>query len=229
MITKIRKRDGREAPFAIEKIGQAILKAASTTEEVGYRDSLHLAEQVVDELTVSKAQAIPQVEEIQDAVERVLIKAGLTETSKAFILYRAERTRAREMNTRLMKVYQGLTYDDAENSDLKRENANIDGDTAMGTMLKYGSEGAKQFYELFVLNPAHASAHKNGDIHIHDLDFLSLTTTCCQIDIDKLFINGFSTGHGHLREPNDIMSYSALACIAIQSNQNDQHGGQSIP
>ena len=99
----------------------------------------------------------------------------------------------------------------------------------MGTMLKYGSEGAKQFYDLFVLNPAHSKAHKNGDFHIHDLDFLTLTTTCCQIDIIKLFKDGFSTGHGYLREPNDIRSYSALACIAIQSNQNDQHGGQSIP
>ncbi|MBC8080007.1 MAG: anaerobic ribonucleoside triphosphate reductase [Gorillibacterium sp.] len=229
MLTKIRKRDGREAPFAIDKIGQAILKAASTTEEVSYTDSFKLAEQVVTEVTASKGQSVPQVEEIQDAVERVLIKAGLTETSKAYILYRAERTRAREMNTRLMKVYEDLTYNDAENSDLKRENANIDGDTAMGTMLKYGTEGAKQFYELFVLNPEHASAHKSGDLHIHDLDFFALTTTCCQIDIAKLFVNGFGTGHGELREPNDIMSYSALACIAIQSNQNDQHGGQSIP
>jgi ribonucleoside-triphosphate reductase len=112
---------------------------------------------------------------------------------------------------------------------MKRENANIDGDTAMGTMLKYGSEGAKQFYEMFVLKPEHSIAHKEGDIHIHDMDFLTLTTTCCQIDIEKLFKNGFGTGHGYLREPNDIHSYSALACIAIQSNQNDQHGGQSIP
>ncbi len=102
-------------------------------------------------------------------------------------------------------------------------------DTAMGTMLKYGSEGAKQFYEMFVLNPDHSKAHKAGEIHIHDMDFLTLTTTCCQIDLERLFKNGFSTGHGHLREPNDIQSYSALACIAIQSNQNDQHGGQSIP
>jgi len=99
----------------------------------------------------------------------------------------------------------------------------------MGTMLKYGSEGAKQFYEMFVLKPAHSEAHKAGEIHIHDMDFLTLTTTCCQIDLERLFKNGFSTGHGHLREPNDIQSYSALACIAIQSNQNDQHGGQSIP
>ena len=96
-------------------------------------------------------------------------------------------------------------------------------------MLKYGSEGAKQFYEMFILDSAHAAAHRDGDIHIHDLDFLTLTTTCCQIDLLKLFRDGFSTGHGFLREPNDIRSYAALACIAIQSNQNDQHGGQSVP
>ena len=82
---------------------------------------------------------------------------------------------------------------------------------------------------MYILDPKHAKAHREGDIHIHDLDFLTLTTTCCQIDLDKLFTGGFSTGHGFLREPNDISSYSALACIAIQSNQNDQHGGQSIP
>ena len=82
---------------------------------------------------------------------------------------------------------------------------------------------------MFILDPAHAKAHREGDIHIHDLDFLTLTTTCCQIDLLKLFRDGFSTGHGFLREPNDIRSYSALACIAIQSNQNDQHGGQSVP
>ena len=133
------------------------------------------------------------------------------------------------MNTRLMKVYENLTFQEAQDNDIKRENANIDGDTAMGTMLKYGSEGAKQFYEMFVLHPDHSKAHMEGDIHIHDLDFLTLTTTCCQIDLEKLFKGGFSTGHGFLREPNDIQSYAALACIAIQSNQNDQHGGQSIP
>ena len=133
------------------------------------------------------------------------------------------------MNTRLMKIYEDLTFKSSLENDIKRENANIDGDTAMGTMLKYGSEGAKQFCEMFILDPEHARAHREGDIHIHDLDFYTLTTTCCQIDLLKLFEGGFSTGHGYLREPMDIRSYSALACIALQSNQNDQHGGQSVP
>ncbi len=90
-----------------------------------------------------------------------------------------------------MKIYEDLTFKEAKDNDTKRENANIDGDTAMGTMLKYGSEGAKQFYEMFVLKPEHAKAHREGDIHIHDMDFLTLTTTCCQIDIEKLFKGGF--------------------------------------
>jgi len=229
MITKIRKRDGREVPFNIEKIANAIYKAASATGGRDYDTALKLAEKVAEYLENNLNKKVPAVEEIQDAVEKILIETGHARTAKEFILYRAERTRIREMNTRLMKVYEELTFKDAKDNDLKRENANIDGDTAMGTMLKYGSEGAKQFYEMYILNPKHSSAHKEGDIHIHDLDFLTLTTTCCQIDIDSLFKGGFSTGHGFLREPNDIQSYSALACIAIQSNQNDQHGGQSIP
>ncbi len=229
MITKIRKRDGREVPFNIEKIANAIFKAFSATGGRDYDTAMKLAEQVVKQLEENKEVEIPSVEEIQDVVEKVLIENGFARTAKAYILYRAERTRIREMNTRLMKVFEDLTFKEAEENDLKRENANINGDTAMGTMLKYGQESAKQFYEMFILKPEHANAHKEGDIHIHDMDFLTLTTTCCQIDIEKLFENGFCTGHGFLREPNDILSYAALACIAIQSNQNDQHGGQSIP
>ncbi len=229
MIMKIKKRDGREVPFNIEKIANAIFKAAVAVGGSDYDTSMDLALQVVEYVEENLDTDIPTVEQVQDVVEKILIENGHANTAKAYILYRAERTRVREMNTRLMKVYEDLTFKEAQDNDLKRENANINGDTAMGVMLKYGSEGAKQFYDMFVLNPEHSQAHKEGDIHIHDLDFLTLTTTCCQIDIEKLFEGGFCTGHGHLREPNDIQSYAALACIAIQSNQNDQHGGQSIP
>ncbi|WIV11790.1 anaerobic ribonucleoside triphosphate reductase [Proteiniborus sp. MB09-C3] len=229
MITKIIKRDGREVPFNIEKIANAIFKASSSVGIKDYDAAFMLAEKTVDYIEKEMINVNPSVEMIQDIVEKILIENEWIETAKAYILYRAERTRLREMNTKIMKIYQDLTFKEAEDNDVKRENANIDGDTAMGTMLKYGSEGAKQFYNMFILKPEYSKSHKEGDIHIHDLDFLTLTTTCCQIDIEKLFRNGFSTGHGHLREPNDIQSYSALACIAIQSNQNDQHGGQSIP
>ena len=229
MITMIKKRDGRQVPFNIEKIAHAIFRAAQSVGGKDYNESLRLADLVCQELSETIIGRNPSVEEVQDMAERVLIEEGHTKTAKAYILYRAERTRVREMNSTLMKTYEDLTFMPAADSDIKRENANIDGDTAMGTMLKYGSEGAKQFNEMYVLDPAFSNAHINGDIHIHDLDFLTLTTTCCQIDLLKLFHGGFSTGHGFLREPNDIASYAALACIAIQSNQNDQHGGQSVP
>jgi anaerobic ribonucleoside-triphosphate reductase len=229
LITRIKKRDGREVPFNVEKIANAIFKAAVASGGNDYDMALGLAYEVANTLNQTMKGAIPTVEDVQDIVEKVLIENGHARTAKAYILYRAERTRIREMNTRLMKVMEELTFKDAKDNDLKRENANINGDTAMGTMLKYGSESAKQFYNMYVLNPEHSDAHRAGDIHIHDLDFLTLTTTCCQIDLRKLFSGGFSTGHGYLREPNSIQSYSALACIAIQSNQNDQHGGQSIP
>jgi len=227
-ITVIKKRDGRLAPFHTEKIAEAIHKAFVATDQPDSEElAAGLAEEVISRLEM-EGETQPDVEHIQDIVETVLMDNGYDATAKAYILYRSERSRLREMKSRLMRRYEEITFSDARDSDIKRENANIDGDTAMGVMLKFGSEGAKQFYHNYVLNRDFAQAHAEGDIHIHDLDFLTLTTTCCQIDILKLFKGGFSTGHGTLREPNDINSYAALACIAIQSNQNDQHGGQSI-
>ncbi|MCQ2751591.1 MAG: anaerobic ribonucleoside triphosphate reductase [Coriobacteriales bacterium] len=228
-VKEIVKRDGRKVEFDAQKIVNAIDKAfiasgAMQDESV----SKQIADQVVEKIENGAIEGIPTVESIQDLVEDTLIENGFKQTSKAYIIYRNERNRERDKNTRLMQTLNEITFSKAHDSDVMRENANIDADTAMGTMLKYGSESAKAFYEMYVLNPKHAQAHKEGDIHIHDLDFYTLTTTCCQIDIIKLFKGGFSTGHGVLREPNDISSYAALCCIAIQSNQNDQHGGQSI-
>ena len=229
MISYIIKRDGRREQFDLDKIANAVFRAAQSvggTDAAMARDVAEKTCALYEQLHGSQE---PTVEEIQDLVEKELIECGHAQTAKAYILYRYERTRDREVKSNLMKIMNELTFDSAKDSDIKRENANIDGDTAMGTMLKYGSSAAKEFYEMRVLKPEHAKAHRNGDIHIHDLDFLTLTTTCCQIDLIQLFQHGFSTGHGFLREPNDISSYSALACIAIQSNQNDQHGGQSVP
>ena len=228
MIKSIKKRDGRVVLYNEDKIAQAILKAMQASGEGDASDAAGVANSVEASLEKLCGSNPPTIEQIQDQVEKDLMSAGFEETAKKYILYRAGRTRVREMNTRLMKVFDELTNVDATKSDLKRDNANIDGDTAMGTMLKYGSEAAKDYYEKYLLTQEQADAHRNGDIHIHDFDFYSLTTTCCQIQLSKLFKGGFSTGHGFLREPNDIQSYSALACIAIQSNQNDQHGGQSI-
>ena len=230
MLNVILKRDGRTVPFDADKITAAIMKAFEASNSA---KSLKAAEEITREVISDLERSenvddVPTVEQIQDMVERVLIENGFVRTAKSYILYRAERSRIREMNTRLMRVYDDITNKSAIDSDIKRENANINGDTAMGAMLKYGSEGAKEFNLMFMMKPEHAEAHRNGDIHVHDMDFLTLTTTCCQIDLIKLFEGGFSTGHGYLRAPKDIRSYAALACIAIQANQNDQHGGQSI-
>lgn len=229
-IDKIRKRDGREVPFEVDKIEHAIFASFQASGSArGHETSRKLADEVVKQLENNEnISAVPGVEQVQDTVEQVLMRNGFTRTAKAYILYRAERSRVREMNSRLMRTFGDIVFKDAKESDIKRENANINGDTAMGAMLKFGSEGAKQYYEKYVMDPRFGQAHMDGDIHIHDMDFYTLTTTCCQIELKSLFKGGFSTGHGYLREPQDITSYAALACIAIQANQNDQHGGQAI-
>ena len=229
MVQYIIKRNGDKVPFDAKKIRNAIFKAniRIATERMSDEDLDALTKAVIEEF--DSAQNIPTVEQIQDVVEENLIAADYAKTAKAYILYRAEHQRVREMDDELVKIYQDLTFKPSEDADLKRENANINADSAMGTMLKYGSEGAKSFYDKFVIPQEIADAHANGDIHIHDKDFYTLTETCCQIDLIKLFAGGFSTGHGFLREPNDIRSYAALACIAIQANQNEMHGGQSVP
>ena len=242
MVKTVRKRDGREMQYSVEKIASAVQKAMMAAGE--FSADPRLQELSLEAIVMFEARAVaeavgrrlshagklsPGIEEVQDAVEAVLTKKGLVPTVRAYIVYRSKRSQVREMDSHLMKTLRDITHSDAEGSDLKRENANIDGDSSMGTMLKYGSESAKHFYMNSMLKPEHGAAHKEGDIHIHDLDFYSLTMTCCQIDIKKLFAGGFGTGHGHLREPKDIRSFAALAAIAVQSNQNDQHGGQSIP
>ena len=183
MIKQIEKRDGRCVFFDVTKIANAIYKAAETSGGHDYQMSMRLALDAADYIETHSPTETPTVEYVQDAVEKILIEQGHAKTAKAYILYRKERSRQREMNTGLMKIYEDLTFQSAVENDIKRENANIDGDTAMGTMLKYGSEGAKRFNEMFLLEPRIAKAHREGDIHIHDFDFYALTTTCCQIDL----------------------------------------------
>lgn len=228
MIKTIKKRTGDIVKFNAQKITDAIKKAnMESIDETFSKEQLStITNNVIKSLKNLKT---PGVEQIQDAVEKVLIAGNFASTAKAYILYRAEHTKLRQAKADLMDIYNELTFTKAKDADIKRENANIDADTAMGTMLKYGSEGSKYFITSNILPKDIAVAHIDGDIHIHDMDFYMLTETCCQIDLLKLFKNGFSTGHGYLREPNDIRSYAALACIAIQANQNEMHGGQAVP
>ena len=179
--------------FDVNKIAGAIYKAFQATEaKYGLDAAIHLAH-IVEQKLEDRHTELPTVELVQDTVEETLIEKGYVRIAKAYILYRAERTRSRDRKSRLMKTLEEITFQDAKDSDLKRENANVNADAPMGTMLKYGAEAAKQFNEMFVLNPLHSAAHRSGDIHIHDMDFLTLTTTCTQIDIIDLFKGGFST------------------------------------
>ena len=232
MFKKIQKRDGKIVNFNVEKIVDAIAAAGAATEEFKYDRAKQLAEKVTKLAEEKITVRTPKVEQIQDLVEQVLMESSFKRTAKAYITYRQERNRTREAHSHLMESYRKISLADAaEDSDIKRSNANVDGDSAMGKMLQFGAEGSKEFAKTVLMDPRFAALHDNGDIHIHDLDFYATgTLTCCQTDPLKLFADGgFNTGHGHLRTPNSIGSYAALAAIILQANQNEQHGGQSIP
>ena len=226
MVQTVIKRDGRKVDFNRDRIVSAIEKAERTlNHDVSIANEI--AKKVELKLNQLNQDSI-SIEEIQDYVIVCLKENHAIECAKVYEHYRKDRTHQREIRGSLMKSIEKMTF--SEHSDEKRENANIDGNTSMGMMLQYGSTVSKNFAKHFLLKEEHSDLHDSGLIHIHDLDFYAMgTLTCCQIDLTKLFNDGFSTGHGSLREPNDISSYTALAAIAIQSNQNDQHGGQSIP
>ncbi len=230
------KRNNKKDTFQPEKIAVAIKKGFDSVHNDYTAHDSHLVFTKVIEQINENAKTNPQIaiEDIQDIIEKQLLKLGYDDVYESFSSYRLRRNESRRVfiskQHKFLKAIEQLTIKDAQEEDSKRENANINGDGAMGMMLQYGSTIAKEFSKSYLIEPEFAQAHDSGQIHIHDMDFLPMgTTTCCQIDLETLFENGFSTGHGHLRKPKDIMAYAALAAIAIQSNQNDQHGGQSIP
>ncbi|MBQ9020185.1 anaerobic ribonucleoside triphosphate reductase [Candidatus Saccharibacteria bacterium] len=232
MFKKIVKRDGNVVSFKPEKITEAIEKAGLATGEFKSDRAKALSENAIKRAEETIDKRVPSVEQIQDVVEQVLMESSFKKTAKAYITYRQERNRVRDAKSNLMNIYRTISIADAsEDSDVKRSNANVDGNSAMGKMLQFGAEGSKVFAKTVLTDPRFSFAHDNGDIHIHDLDFYATgTLTCCQTDPLKLFADGgFNTGHGHLRTPNSISSYAALAAIILQANQNEQHGGQSIP
>ena len=231
MFKKIKKRDGKIVNFNPDKIADAIAKAGLQTEEFKADRARALADKVLKRAEETIKTRTPSVEQIQDIVEEVLMESSFKKTAREYIRFRQERSRVREAKSDLMNIYKTISHADAsEDSDVKRSNANVDGNSAMGKMLQFGAEGSKVFAKTLLLRPDIAAAHDNGDIHIHDLDFYATgTLTCCQSDPFVLFEKGFNTGHGHLRTPKSIGSYAALAAILLQANQNEQHGGQSIP
>lgn len=234
---KIRKRNKKVVKFNEEKIEGAILNAFLDKEfrgaykEDALEQSKNMKRRVINKIESQYKEGVAiSVEDIQDIVEDVLMNSEYQDVAKSYIRYREGKALSRERffdnQTKFIKTVEKITFEESEKNNLKRENANVDGNSAMGTMLQYGNTLSKDFAMTHILNPEHTKAHNNGDIHIHDLNFLAMgTTTCCQINLNNLFSNGFSTGHGFVREPQSIASYSALSAIAIQANQNEQHGG----
>ena len=238
IVINVIKRNGKRVNFDASKIAISIQKGFDSIEgKYNETDVQNVFQSVLKRIKkdyVDKDKI--KIEEIQNLIEEELKNKKYDDVYESTKNYRERRNQSRLLFVeekkmhKFLKTLESLGLKSAHEEDAKRENANVDGDTAMGTMLQYGSTVSKEFAKSYLMKKKFADAHDSGDIHIHDMDFMPMgTTTCLQIDLNKLFKNGFSTGHGFIREPNDIMSYSALAAIAIQANQNDQHGGQAIP
>lgn len=221
------KRDGREVPFDRTRISSAIFKAANEVEPLDPAVTAELADDISDKLFHEGKDKF-DVEEIQDIVVDTLTHT-YPKIATAYAIYRQKRTDVREMKSVVNKVIADIVMVDAKDNDDKRENANIDGDSTMGAMLKIGGTTAKEFNFRELFKPKHAQMHRDGVIHIHDGDFSALTINCLQIPLGKLLDRGFSTGHGSLRTPATIGAAATLMCIIIQSSQNDAFGGQAIP
>lgn len=229
----VEKRNGQIQQFNKQKIINALNKAfLATNGEITKQNTkqiTHIADYIEKEL-LAHPEKIYSIEEISDMSEAGLMNLKNKDVARAYILYRNEHYKARLEKEKtldfLSNKFNDITTKGKESEVTKGAsgNANVDTESAMGKMLSYGAEFSKTMALDNLLSPEHAAAHKNGDIHIHDLDFYpTKTLTCCQIDLEKLFKKGFSTGHGHQREPQSIRSYAALAAIVLQSNQNEQH------
>lgn len=227
---QVQKRDNRLVDFNSSKIKTAIQECCKRIQK-DYQEETQKVKEHLTEIVDNVCLHLPKndtvkVEEIQDTVEQELSKVS-PQVAKEYIIYRYQRNVARDSNSALTQIYMNLTSKKSSDMDLKRENANINSDTAMGMMLKFGAEASKEFCLNHLIKPKYARMHRNGDIHIHDLDFYPMTFNCSFIPLGKLLKRGFSTGHGHISEPQTIMCASSLACIILQANQNEMYGGQA--
>lgn len=167
-VRTIVKRDGRVMLYDEGKITNAVYRALSAVGQGNKETAARIAAEIGDALSLRSDAEGYRIEDIQDEAERALMRAGYPEAAKSYILYRAQRTRVRESNTALMRACDEITNADARESNLKRDNANVDGNTAMGSMLQIGSAAAKTYNESYLLTPEQARAHREGYIHIHE-------------------------------------------------------------
>ncbi|MBR6389404.1 MAG: anaerobic ribonucleoside triphosphate reductase, partial [Opitutales bacterium] len=220
----ILKRDGKTEEFSPDKIKRAITKAFAAG---GLLNEERLIDAITKRVVKSIEKKLISVEEIQDIVERELM-ASNPYIAKKYIIYREWRTVERDKRTSMKQVMDGIVK--IEKNDVNLSNANMSAHTPAGQMMTFASEVTKDYACKYLLGVKYARAHRNGDIHIHDLDYYpTKTTTCVQYDLEDIFERGFHTKNGSIRTPQSIQSYATLATIVFQTNQNEQHGGQSIP
>ncbi len=217
------KRDGASEAFSIDKIKRAIEKAYRAGNISDEATINQISERVMQSITTEEVT----VEQVQDLVEKELMRVN-PDIAKRYIIYREWRTKERDKRTSMKHVMDGIVS--VEKNDINLSNANMSSHTPAGQMMTFASEVTKDYAYKYLVGVRYARAHKNGDIHIHDLDYYpTKTTTCTQYDLDDIFTRGFRTKNGTVRPPQSIFSYATLATIIFQTNQNEQHGGQSIP
>ena len=222
MIKRVIKRDGRLVDFNNQKIVAAILKAMAVTSQ---GEDIILAAQIADKISKIDKDEM-SVEEIQDCVEMELMNSPRKETAKRYIAYRNQRSLAR--NAKSNEIFQEII--DAQANDITRENANMNTDTPAGMMMKFASESTKSYVDNCMLSEDVRSAVQNGYIHIHDKDYYpTKSLTCIQHPLDKILEHGLKAGHGESRPAKRIETASVLACISMETVQNEMHGGQAIP
>ena len=225
MTKTITKRDGREVAFDRSKIASAVSKALAATPK---GDDAELAESIAKDVERDVMNSTHQwgVEDIQDKVEYYLMASLRKEAAKAYIAYRTKRTLARKAST--LKVYQSIV--EAQANEVTRENANMNADTPAGMMMKFASEATKPFVDECLLSDDVREAVANNYIHIHDKDYYpTKSLTCLQHPLDKILEHGFQAGHGESRAAKRIETAAILACISMETVQNEMHGGQAIP
>ena len=222
MIHTVEKRDGRIVGYNEEKIKAAIRKAMLAT-EIGEDESL--IQKISDRVGMTGEERMT-VEEIQDRVEFELMKSARKDVAKKYIAYRDKRSIARKAKTRDMF----LEIINAKNNDITRENANMNTDSPAGMMMKFSTETTKPFVDDYLLSAEVKEALKNNYIHIHDKDYYpTKSLTCVQHPLDRILKNGFVAGHGESRPAKRIETASVIACISLETAQNEMHGGQAIP
>lgn len=225
MITNIVKRDGRRKKFSITKIQNAITAAFNESGENYTVETIDaLVDAVVEKLNASGAKTA-KVEDVQNEIETAIMTAGFTKTAKQFILYREERNRVRDTKSAIVKTIKEITESDIKSSNILRDNANESGATPAGAYGKIASETNKMYNLLNNINRKYAEEHKNGYIHIHDLNQYNLTFNCLFAPIGKLLQTGFDSGTGFLRSPTSIQTAAALTAVILQLQSNQQFGG----